>query len=205
MNRIRLSGAITSEPVKSHASFGEQFYSFTISSQRKSGEFDILRCIISEVLLTDNMGIADMICVNGEIRTRNVEVENGKKHTEVFVFVKSIEDYPGYDTNHVEGHFYICRKTDVRETPLGRVLIDFIGASNRENSDKSDYIPVIAWGRNAVRMANANIGEKVVAKGRLQSRVYTKRLDNEGIVERTAYELSLNYIRMEDNADEYKN
>ena len=190
MNRIKLSGVVTSDFVKSHISFGEQFYSFTISSQRKSGKSDILRCIISEVLLTDNMGIADMICVNGEIRTRNVEDENGKKHTEVFVFVKNIEDYPGHDTNYVEGNFYICRKTDVRETPLGRTVINFTCASNRENSDKSDYIPTIAWGRGATRIAAMPIGTGIHAIGRLQSREYIKRYNDGSEETKTAYELS---------------
>ena len=201
MNKIRLAGVITSDFVKSHTSFGEQFYSFTISCERTSGKFDVLRCIISEVLLPDNMGIADMICVNGEIRTRNVEDEKGKRHTEVFVFVKNIEDYPGHDTNHVEGHFYICRKTDVRETPLGRTVIDFTCASNRENSDKSDYIPIIAWGRSATRIAAMPIGTEIDVVGRLQSREYIKRHDD-GIEEtKTAYELSVGTFGVSANED----
>ena len=201
MNRIKLSGVITSDFVKSHTSFGEQFYSFTISCERTSGKFDILRCIISEVLLPDNIGITDMICVNGEIRTRNVEDENGKKHMEVFVFVKNIEDYPGYDTNYVEGHFYICSKTDVRETPLGRTLIDFIGASNRENSDKSDYIPTIAWGRGATRIAAMPIGTEIDIVGRLQSREYIKRYDDGTEETKTAYELSAGRFGVSANED----
>ena len=201
MNRIKLSGVITSDFVKSHTSFGEQFYSFTISCERTSGKFDILRCVISEVLLPDNMGIADMICVNGEIRTRNVEDEKGKKHMQVFVFVKNIEDYPGHDTNYVEGHFYICRKTDVRETPLGRTVIDFTCASNRENSYKSDYIPAIAWGRSATRIAVIPIGTEIVAVGRLQSREYIKRHDDGSEETKTAYELSVGTFEVSANED----
>ena len=201
MNKIRLAGVITSDFVKSHISFGEQFYSFTISSQRKSGKSDMLRCVISEVLLPDNIGINDKICVNGEIRTRNVEDENGKKHTEVFVFVKNIEDYPGHDTNHVEGHFYICRKTDVRETPLGRVLIAFTCTSNRENADKSDYIPTIAWGRGATRIAAMPIGTEIHAIGRLQSREYIKKHDDGTEETKTAYELSTGRFGVRANED----
>lgn len=201
MNKIRLAGVITSDFVKSHTSFGEQFYSFTISCERTSGKFDVLRCVISEVLLPDNIGITDMICVNGEIRTRNVEDENGKKHTEVFIFVKSIEDYPGDDTNYVEGNFYICSKTDVRETPLGRVLIDFIGASNRENSDKSDYIPIIAWGRGATRIAAMPIGTEIDIVGRLQSREYIKRYEDGTEETKIAYELSAGRFGVSANED----
>lgn len=201
MNKIKLAGVITSDFVKSHTSFGEQFYSFTISCERTSGKFDVLRCVISEVLLPDNMGITDMICVNGEIRTRNVEDEKGKKHTEVFVFVKGIEDYPGYDTNYAEGNFYICSKTAVRETPFGRVLIDFIGASNRENSDKSDYIPIIAWGRSATRIAAMPIGTEIDIVGRLQSREYIKRYDDGTEETKIAYELSAGRFGVSANED----
>lgn len=201
MNRIKLSGVVASDFLKSHISFGEQFYSFTISSERTSGKLDILNCIISEALLPDNIGINDKICVNGEIRTRNVEDENGKKHTEVFVFVKNIEDYPGRDTNYVEGNFYICSKADVRETPLGRVLIDFIGASNRENTDKSDYIPTIAWGRGATRIAAMPIGTGIHAIGRLQSREYIKRYNDGSEETKTAYELSTGRFGVSANED----
>ena len=201
MNKIRLSGVITSDFVKSHTSFGEQFYSFTIGSKRTSGNLDVLRCIISEALLPDNIGINDKICVNGEIRTRNVEDENGKKHTEVFVFVKNIEDYPGHDTNYVEGNFYICRKTDVRETPLGRTVIDFTCASNRENSDKSDYIPTIAWGRSATRIAAMPIGTEIDVVGRLQSREYIKKYEDGSEETKIAYELSAGRFGVSANED----
>ena len=45
--------------------------------------------------------------------------------------------------------------------------------------NKSDYIPAIAWGRNAVYAATLAVGEKIFAEGRLQSREYRKYSEHE--------------------------
>ena len=46
-----------------------------------------------------------------------------------------------------------------------------------------------------------NVGDKITAKGRLQSREYTKRYENGTEEQKVAYELSLNYINTEENAN----
>ena len=77
-----------------------------------------------------------------------------------------------------------------RTSPLGREICDLMLAVNRQYN-KSDYIPAIAWGRNAVYAATLAVGEKIFAEGRLQSREYRKYSDD-GIAEiRTAYEVSI--------------
>ena len=43
---------------------------------------------------------------------------------------------------------YICKEPIYRKTPLGREIADLLVAVNRPYG-KSDYIPCIAWGRNA--------------------------------------------------------
>ena len=43
---------------------------------------------------------------------------------------------------------YICKAPIYRKTPLGREIADLLLAVNRPYG-KSDYIPCIAWGRNA--------------------------------------------------------
>jgi single-stranded DNA-binding protein len=54
---------------------------------------------------------------------------------------------------------------------------------------------VIAWGRNARFAKNIMVGDNVKIWGRIQSRVYQKHLSEEDVIERTAYEVSVN--RME--------
>lgn len=44
--------------------------------------------------------------------------------------------------------------------------------------NKSDYIPCIAWGRNAAYAESLDVGTKLMLEGRLQSREYKKKLDD---------------------------
>ena len=61
--------------------------------------------------------------------------------------------------------------------------------------NKSDYLPCIAWGRNARYVKNFNVGDKVSVTGRIQSRDYQKRINDE-LITKTAYEVSLNRIEL---------
>ena len=187
MNKIVLAGLVTEEPTFSHEVHGEKFYRFSLSSSRMSGTNDILPCTVSEILKKD-IEEGTEIKVLGEIRTRNVH-ENDKNHLEITVFVKEVLSYEK-DENNVELDGFICKEPTYRETPLGRQVSDLIIASNRERNFKSDYIPCIAWGRNAIRTSELNVGTRVKVLGRLQSREYNKRLGDETYEVRTAYELS---------------
>lgn len=84
-----------------------------------------------------------------------------------------------------------------RTTPFNREICDLLLAVNRAY-DKSDYIPCIAWGRNARFVREITIGQKISVSGRIQSREYNKKLES-GVSEvRTAYELSINKIFLEE-------
>ena len=199
MNKIVLAGLVTEEPTFSHEVHGEKFYRFSLSSSRMSGTNDILPCTVSEILKKDIDEGTD-IKVLGEIRTRNVH-ENDKNHLEITVFVKEVLLYEE-DENNVELDGFICKEPTYRETPLGRQVSDLIIASNRERNFKSDYIPCIAWGRNAIRTSECNVGTRVKVSGRLQSREYNKRLDDETYEVRTAYELSASMIDVVEESEE---
>ena len=72
--------------------------------------------------------------------------------------------------------------------------------------NRSDYIPAIAWGKNAVYAQNLEVGANVVVWGRLQSRNYNKRLSENEVAIRTAYELSITKIESGEeieNKEEY--
>ena len=199
MNKIVLAGLVTEEPIFSHEVHGEKFYRFSLSSSRMSGTNDILPCTVSEILKKD-IEEGTEIKVLGEIRTRNVH-EDDKNHLEVTVFVKEVLSYEE-DENNVELYGFICKEPTYRVTPFGRQITDLIVASNRERNFKSDYIPCIAWGRNAIRASEFNVGTRVKVLGRLQSREYKKKIDD-GIYEvRTAYELSAYMIDAVEESEE---
>lgn len=92
--------------------------------------------------------------------------------------------------NHVflDGHI---RKSPVyRKTPLGREITDVLLAINRPYG-KSDYIPCIFWGRNARYISEFDIGDRIRIWGRIQSREYVKKISEDEIENRIAYEVSV--------------
>ena len=198
MNKIVLAGLVTEEPIFSHEVHGEKFYRFRLLSSRKSGNCDVLVCIVPEII-KNGINEGNMVKVFGEIRTRNVH-ENDKNHLEITVFVKEVLLYEE-DENNVELDGFICKEPTYRETPFGRQITDLMVASNREYF-KSDYIPCIAWGRNAIRTSEFNVGTRVKVLGRLQSREYKKKIDDETYEVRTAYELSAYMIDVVEESGE---
>lgn len=59
---------------------------------------------------------------------------------------------------------------------------------------KSDYIPCIAWGRNARFASGFSVGTRIQIWGRVQSREYTKKLSETECEKRTAYEVSVSKL-----------
>ena len=60
--------------------------------------------------------------------------------------------------------------------------------------NKSDYLPCIAWGRNARFAKSLTVGANVLITGRIQSREYQKKLNDNQILTKTAYEISISQI-----------
>ena len=201
-NRITLAGIVNSTLEFSHEVYGEKFYKFMISVERKSGTKDVLQCLVSDAF-SGNVELGSKISINGEIRNYNQHIGE-KSHSIIYVFVKEVLPYDGKDRNEVELNGFICKDTTYRETPLGRQICDFILAANRRNF-KSDYVPCIAWGRNAIRASIFDIGDNVELTGRLQSREYTKKYEDGTEEVKTAYEVSVrtvNVINKEKKGDE---
>ena len=90
----------------------------------------------------------------------------------------------------------ICKEPIYRTTPFKREICDVLLAVNRAYN-KSDYLPCIAWGRNARYVKNIQIGQKVCVFGRIQSREYQKRLSETETQTRVAYEISISKIKVE--------
>ena len=193
-NRITLAGIIDGDIEYSHELYNEKFYKFYFSVSRKSGTVDTLKCIVSKWIVR-KLKESEQFEIVGEVRTRNYDDDNGKRCTEVYVFVNEILEYPGEDMNHVDIDGYICKSPIYRETPLGRKICDLLVASNRL-CNKSDYLPCISWGRNAISSSILEVGEHVSVSGRLQSRIYTKKLNETEFEERVAYEVSTESVKV---------
>lgn len=197
-NAVYLSGRVLAEPVFNHKTYGEAFYLVLLGIFRKSGYEDKIRLIISEKLLGGRSPKVDeLLEVSGQIRTYNREID-GRSKLEVTVFVRRIEYCSEEDfeyENHVLIEGFICKNPVRRTSPLGRELCDLMIAVNRMYN-KSDYIPTIAWGRNAVFSGELRVGDKIGVEGRIQSREYRKYTGEGELQIKTAYEVSV--IRMEE-------
>lgn len=187
MNKIYLQG-IASDLKFNHEYMGEKFYSFILSSNRLSGYADKLPCIVPEVNLP-YIYEGQTVGIRGEVRTRNVEVD-GKRHLEIYVFVKETGSCGEEDADYVELQGFICKQPNLRYAPLGRTICDVFLAVNRPTG-QSDYIPCIFWGRQALRVAEMEVGTELSITGRLQSREYVKHNLYGETETKTAYELSV--------------
>ena len=96
--------------------------------------------------------------------------------------------------NYIEITGYVCKEPVFRTTPFKREITDVLLAVNR-SYNKSDYLPCIAWGRNARFVKTFSVGDKVTVTGRIQSRDYQKKVNDE-LITKTAYEVSLNRIEL---------
>src|SRR5574344_1290241 len=90
--------------------------------------------------------------------------------------------------NIIELNGFVCKEPIFRTTPFKREICDVLLAVNRAYN-KSDYIPCIAWGRNAHFVKELKIGEALNIVGRIQSREYQKKLSDDEIESKVAYEI----------------
>ncbi|MBO7326867.1 MAG: single-stranded DNA-binding protein [Clostridia bacterium] len=192
-NKVYLSGTVADSPEFSHEVMGEGFYDLTLDVQRLSGQADRVPLTISERLMGDvSLEAGEKIGVYGQLRSYNKVVgERSKLVLKVFVRELGIGD--DQNPNYIEIEGFVCKPTVYRTTPFGREICDVLLAVNRAYN-KSDYIPCIAWGRNARYAQSFGVGDKVLISGRIQSREYQKALEDGSYESRTAYEVSINKI-----------
>ena len=202
-NKVFVSGEILTEAEFSHEVYGEGFYEISILVKRLSGQGDILPITISERLIENkNLKIGDTVNALGQFRSYNKLVD-GKSKLMLTVFVRELLDYnPAKNPNSIVLSGYICKPPIYRTTPFNREIADLLIAVNR-SYNKSDYIPCIAWGRNARFAKNLAVGEKIAISGRIQSREYQKRLEDDQVAILTAYEVSISKLCAFDNALEF--
>ena len=193
-NRVMLTGRVVEEAKFSHEVFGEGFYEMKLEVPRLSMQTDVLPVTISERLLgAHDASPGREIAVIGQFRSYN-KLEQEHSRLMLTVFVRDIlEIDEEINPNIIELEGYICKPPLYRTTPFKREICDVLLAVNRAYN-KSDYIPCIAWGRNARYVNGLVVGERIAVQGRIQSREYQKADENGGFITRTAYEVSIGRV-----------
>lgn len=210
-NSITVVGKIITEKEFSHEMYGEGFYSFDLEVPRLSDYSDVLPITISERLLV-NMNIkpgVDLV-VEGQLRSYNRYL-NGSNKLVLTVFARDAYVPQTEEElnellkrpNEIFLDGYICKAPVYRTTPFGREITDLLVAVNRPYN-KSDYIPCIAWGRNARFCEKLQVGDHIRLWGRIQSREYQKKIGEGEVINKVAFEVSiskLEFVREDNNRE----
>ena len=199
-NRVYLQGVVESTPELNHTVFDENFYTFNLRVPRLSGAVDYLPILISEKLLAVNdVKVGNKLAIKGQFRSHNRQME-GRSKLILSIFCREITEWKDeLNPNIIELDGYLCKPPIYRTTPFSREICDMLMAVNR-NYDKSDYIPCIAWGRNASFVRGLPVGAQIKLTGRIQSREYEKKTDgSDETVTKTAYEVSISNLSLVNN------
>ena len=198
-NNVIIKGKIAKLPVYSHTVMGEGFFDMYVEVKRLSEETDLLPVTISERLI-EGFRVGDEIAILGQFRSYN-KLEGERSKLMLTIFVKQLlESDQVTAVNQINIVGYICKEPIYRTTPFGREICDVLIAVNRAYN-KSDYLPCIAWGRNARFVKDLEVGEKLDLQGRIQSRKYQKKISETEVETRVAYEISLSSVSIsEDNS-----
>lgn len=196
-NKVSVIGEVVSEFTFSHEVFGEGFYLVSLAVSRLSDQVDVIPLMVSERLLDVKQDYRrQTVEAIGQFRSYNCH-EGVKNRLVLSVFVRELNFLEEFTdctkTNQIYLDGYICKEAIYRKTPLGREIADLLLAVNRPYG-KSDYIPCIAWGRNARYASGFAVGSRVRVWGRVQSREYTKKLSETQCEKRVAYEVSVSKL-----------
>lgn len=211
-NHLILVGKVTSEKRFSHEIYGEKFYIFDMEVPRLSDTTDIIPVTASERIINDELlAIGNKLMVKGQFRSYN-SYENEKNKLILTVFAKDLISEENINeeekeqiqktSNEVTLVGYICKKPIYRQTPFGREISDILLAVNRAYN-KSDYIPSIAWGRNARFSQDLPTGTEIKIVGRVQSRNYEKKHEDGTIENKVAYEVSISSLEVINQDNEF--
>lgn len=208
-NYTNLSGKIISEPEFNHEIYGEGFYIINVEVPRLSDTYDYIPVMFSERLLpVEILEEGKVITIEGQFRSYNNYSSDSNHKLMLLVFARdiviidSMEEVKMPNSIYLNG--FICKKPIYRTTPFGREIADILLAVNRAYN-KSDYIPCIAWGRNARFASHLKVGDNIKVWGRVQSRKYQKKISDDNIEERTAYEISISKMEMNKDNNNTRN
>ena len=193
-NIVNLVGTIAGNYEYSHEICGESFYMVDVSTMRSSGVCDMVPVMVSSRIVDTGMDMTGMrIEINGTFRSHNIK-DGYKSRLILYVFADTFTGTDKPDENIIEITGSLCKAPTYRKTPLGREITDALVAVNRKYG-KSDYIPVIAWSRNAGYLSELETGTKIHTLGRIQSREYCKVIAGD-VQKRLAYEISSAWIEV---------
>lgn len=193
-NEVMLYGDITQEPVYSHESTSGAIYGAKIRVKRRSGVADEIPLLLDAALIPQ---ITGRVGIKGCLRGYSRFIE-GKKRLFIAVYVDGVLPGDVADQNNVSLNATLMHAPVYRQTPMGREICDLLLCIRRPNGRGCDIVPAIVWGGCARFCRTLEKGAPLHAEGRLQSRQYMKRTQEDVIEERTTYELSISQLQLQE-------
>lgn len=188
-NVVELCGSLADKPKFSHTGGSDSYFSFPLDIERLSGFVDTINVIArQEIISRLEIENSSHIAISGELRSFNNKRGDGSRLV-ISVLAKDVYFSDDEDKNLVTLTGAVCKRPNLRKTPMGRQICDIMLAVNRRYG-RSDYLPCIAWGRLAESAAELKVGDVISLEGRIQSRKYIKT-ENGIMTERTAFEVSV--------------
>ncbi len=199
-NDVTLCGIMKAPFEYSHIEGYRAIFRTYIEVTRTSGTKDTIPVLVREDMIENEWKMGTFFIVQGQYWSYNHHIHDTERKSKLILSVRAERMQPSVveahaNTIRLEG--YLCRKPIYRITPLGREITDIMLAVNRE-CGKTSYIPCVTWGNNAMRASEFEIGDFLSLQGRIQSREYSKILPDGTEEIRTAYEVSVSYIRAEE-------
>ena len=203
-DHLLLVGKVVSEKRFSHENSEEKFYIFDIEVERSNGMIDIITVTASERILYNKVIKGEKLIIKGHVKTYNCFINTVNKLVLIFfakeILTKNQLDVEGLEetkrtSNEVSIDGYVCQKPYYRQTPFGREIAEILLVVNRVRN-KSDYIPCIAWGRNARFCQNLEVGTEVKIVGEIQSNIGKIEYKDGTVEQRTAYSISIENIQI---------
>lgn len=207
-NIVYLRGTLEEDFIFSHKTRDSEFYTSILRVNRLSGTSDLIPILVCKQKMEKFWQLdisefkkGDSVYLSGNFKSLN-RVENGKSRLKLFVQVNyltryiDLSDGKEFYSSYIKLEGYVCKQPVYRVTPFNREIADILLANNYGFS-KTNYLPLILWGKNA-EFANNSLkqGDKISVIGRIQSREYYKVLPNGKQETRVAYEVSCNSIEV---------
>lgn len=185
-NRAVITGKLETEPEYVHKIKRGNFYKTRVKIRKKDGKEELIPILLPDVLIMPELTKGTLkdkwVELEGQFRSYHEEGEGGKRHLKIVLFVTMINIYDeekklneNKDENQVYFDGVICRTPFFKITHSGIPVTDFLINISRDNGEKSDYIPCVAWNKEALVISGFKLGDRIKFLGNAQSRLYFKR------------------------------
>ncbi|MBQ0000996.1 MAG: single-stranded DNA-binding protein [Clostridiales bacterium] len=206
-NLVSVRGKIGKPPVRQYGNGKVNYYSTVVEVKRGNDHVDKIPVLFSDRTIdVAACYIGKIVEIRGQFHSYNQRT-GSEHHLRLYVQARTMffpVERKTLPRNQILLDGYICRPPQYRKTPLNKEITDLLLAVNRFHAE-ADYIPCICWQKEARLAYSLEVGSHILIRGRIQSREYTKKLENEATETRTAYEVSVMNLKSIEPVPENEN